>query len=335
MIQSKLSIGSRVIAAGSFPAAATLQTATDHAVHTTYCNNAILSSRLTEQRIGDYTLLKQKASCRQACDFEVRRTGAPALLMSLTRDGDLVRSRQEDRHWQSGDTCLTLIPYEDAVVNHCTADSSFELLNIVVPATAITRLAERFPAELEHFCHDFRRESPRCYNAPHTLAPPRLTQAFLAMERSLEMGNCAGKYAESLILDCLSMLINLSSRPCNADTPTNLVLKGKMHDARDIIASRYTDPPSLHELATMVGTNECTLKSAFKQTFGSTVFQYLFDLRMDIATQQLTTTQQSVVQIADMVGYDYLSHFCTAFRRKFGCSPTTYRQHHAPAANSH
>lgn len=34
--------------------------------------------------------------------------------------------------------------------------------------------------------------------------------------------------------------------------------------------------------------------------------------------------------LATRLGFDYQSHFCTGFRRKFGMSPTDYRaQHHA------
>jgi len=39
----------------------------------------------------------------------------------------------------------------------------------------------------------------------------------------------------------------------------------------------------LQEIASMVGTNECTLKKAFKYEFGTTVFQFLFDYRMRLA----------------------------------------------------
>ena len=83
--------------------------------------------------------------------------------------------------------------------------------------------------------------------------------------------------------------------------------------------------PSLHELATMVGTNECTLKKAFKQEFGTTVFQYLFDYRMDLAAQYLLESSLSINEIGMMLGYDYQSHFCTAFKRKYGVSPMEFR----------
>ncbi len=83
--------------------------------------------------------------------------------------------------------------------------------------------------------------------------------------------------------------------------------------------------PSLHELAAMVGTNECTLKKAFKQEFGTTVFQYLFDYRMELAVHYLLDTSLPIADIGIMLGYDYQSHFCTAFKRKHGVSPMEFR----------
>jgi AraC-like DNA-binding protein len=110
----------------------------------------------------------------------------------------------------------------------------------------------------------------------------------------------------------------------------DFVLRDKVHDARQVMLSRYQEPPSLHELAAMVGTNECTLKRAFKEEYGLTVFQCLFDYRMALAAKYLLDSQSPISEIATLLGFDYHSHFCTAFRRKFGMSPTDYRaKHHA------
>lgn len=83
--------------------------------------------------------------------------------------------------------------------------------------------------------------------------------------------------------------------------------------------------PSLHELAVMVGTNECTLKKAFKHEFGTTIFQYLFDYRMELAAHYLLDTNLPIADIGMRLGYDYQSHCCTAFKRKFGVSPIAFR----------
>jgi AraC-like DNA-binding protein len=75
----------------------------------------------------------------------------------------------------------------------------------------------------------------------------------------------------------------------------------------------------------MVGTNECTLKNGFKRLFGDTVFGYLFDYRMEMARNYLLDTGKTMQEIAELVGYEYHSHFTTAFKRKFGVSPQEYR----------
>ena len=68
------------------------------------------------------------------------------------------------------------------------------------------------------------------------------------------------------------------------------------------------------------------LKSAFKQEFGTTVFQCLFDRRMELASHYLLDSQLPIAEVGFLLGYDYQSHFCTAFRRKYGISPSEYRE---------
>jgi AraC-like DNA-binding protein len=96
--------------------------------------------------------------------------------------------------------------------------------------------------------------------------------------------------------------------------------------ARQIMEQRYMNPPSLRRLATMVGTNECTLKKGFKTLFGVTVYGYLFNYRMDMACRYLSDSNKTIQEIASLVGYEYPSHFSTAFRRKFSSTPAKYRQ---------
>lgn len=98
-----------------------------------------------------------------------------------------------------------------------------------------------------------------------------------------------------------------------------------MNDARTIIHNNYNHMPTLHRLALLVGTNECTLKKAFKQFFGTTVFGYLFDLRMKMAVEMLLSTDMPISNIGYQLGYEHQSHFCTAFKRKYHVSPSLFR----------
>lgn len=104
--------------------------------------------------------------------------------------------------------------------------------------------------------------------------------------------------------------------------------KDKLQDAKIIIEQQYLSPPSLYQLALMVGTNECTLKKGFKgfkELFGTTVFGYIFNYRMDLACRHLLDSDKPVQEIGFCVGYEHHAHFSRAFKRKFGVSPLEYR----------
>ena len=328
MIQSKLTVGNKVIDFSEFPGAATLREVAEDGVCTTYCNNEYLSSRLTENPVGRYMLLTQSAKCFVDCELEVHRTGAPVMLMTLAKHSDNIRRTrpQEERFWLTGDVCLSLFPQEDTVVNHCKQGETLELFNIVIAESIVRQLAERHPDELNRFCQDFDRGEVFYYTKPNTQASRKLLNVFRSVEHCNEMGNYAEKYIEANVLDCLSMMINGTNGSDEMLSPVNLVLSDKVHEARDIMTTQDQNPPSLHDLATMVGTNECTLKSAFKQEFGTTVFQCLFDRRMELASHYLLDSQLPIAEVGFLLGYDYQSHFCTAFRRKYGISPSEYRE---------
>jgi len=98
----------------------------------------------------------------------------------------------------------------------------------------------------------------------------------------------------------------------------------RIYEARQIISSRYMDPPSLGELSRQVGLNEFKLKRGFQNIFKNTVFGCLLDCRMAHARMYLEEGKKSVKEIAHAVGYQSPSRFSDAFKRKFGVRPTHY-----------
>ncbi len=60
--------------------------------------------------------------------------------------------------------------------------------------------------------------------------------------------------------------------------------------------------------------------------FGTTVFGYLFDYKMQLAKQYLLDTEKPISEVALLCGYEYVSHFSTAFKRKYGFSPLEMRR---------
>lgn len=91
--------------------------------------------------------------------------------------------------------------------------------------------------------------------------------------------------------------------------------------AREYLDSRLQAPPTIAELSKIVGTNEFTLKQAFKHTFGTTIFSYVSSCRMAQA-RQLLQQGMSVSSVAHAVGYGCPRSFSAAFRREMGHAPS-------------
>ncbi len=98
----------------------------------------------------------------------------------------------------------------------------------------------------------------------------------------------------------------------------------KIRKARDIVTDSVANPPKISELARVVGTNEFKLKVGFKQLFGTTVYGYLNNYRMDLAMDILQKGDLQIKEVAYQVGYTNPSHFISAFKRKFGVTPKQY-----------
>ena len=100
----------------------------------------------------------------------------------------------------------------------------------------------------------------------------------------------------------------------------------KLIEAKEILNARMESPPSLAELAGMVGINEYKLKKGFKAMFGTTVFGYIHRSRMLLAKRLLLGTDKSAKEIAYETGYSSPQHFSRAFKKEFGVSPKSMRK---------
>ncbi|MEH2081784.1 MAG: AraC family transcriptional regulator [Nostoc sp.] len=77
----------------------------------------------------------------------------------------------------------------------------------------------------------------------------------------------------------------------------------RIYHAKDILLSRLDNPPSLLELAQMVGVSERTLRYGFRELFNTTVFGYLTEQRMKQAEQLLREGKLSIAEVANLIGY--------------------------------
>lgn len=97
--------------------------------------------------------------------------------------------------------------------------------------------------------------------------------------------------------------------------------KESIHQAREILLQHIGDPLTIKELSRKVAMNECYLKKGFKEIFGTTIFDFYQQQRMEHAKYLLYEKSLSVTDVSAMLGYSSISHFSAAFKKHTGLKP--------------
>lgn len=82
---------------------------------------------------------------------------------------------------------------------------------------------------------------------------------------------------------------------------------------------------SVSELANNVSLSPSYFLKMFKKSANTTPTEYIISIRLANAKQLLSESNFSVVQIAEMCGFNDASYFSHYFRRRFGMKPTEFR----------
>jgi AraC-like DNA-binding protein len=127
-----------------------------------------------------------------------------------------------------------------------------------------------------------------------------------------------------LLLHCLESLAD--NRQEEDEIPAckflaNEADRDKIIKAREILIQHIGDPITIKELSRKVAINECYLKKGFKVLFGTTIFDFYQDQRMEHAKFLLYEKGMTVSEVSALLGYSSISHFSTAFKKHTGLKP--------------
>ncbi|WP_303012729.1 helix-turn-helix transcriptional regulator [uncultured Bacteroides sp.] len=290
--------------------------------------NGVFHGTFTELRNKHCNVVHSHIFCSSDCCLRTKHDGTSFLSLGVVHKG-YVEFEQNKCHysWLQEETNIMIGANYHDEYNFFKKGNDFEMTNLVVAPSLFHDMAERCP---DIFGEPFSRmeKGETFFLSPQNIrCSSRMNNCLNAIPLAKEMGNCSEMYLESKIQEALSLFImNYRDELKEKTVSFPSAIESKMQDVRAILQKEYDKPHSLHELAQRAGTNECTLKSAFRQFFHSTVFAYLFGIRMEKASAFLSDTDKSIAEIAALTGYEHASHFCTAFRRQHGISPLEYRR---------
>lgn len=92
-----------------------------------------------------------------------------------------------------------------------------------------------------------------------------------------------------------------------------------------LVHGQPSDPWTIADLAKRVGVSRSVLAQRFRHFLGIPPMAYLTRWRLQLGAQLLTSTSQSVAQIASQVGYESEPAFNRAFKREYGSPPARFR----------
>ena len=95
-----------------------------------------------------------------------------------------------------------------------------------------------------------------------------------------------------------------------------------LEEAKTILEENFQNPPTIKQLALLVGINEFKLKSNFKKHYHSTIHDYVVSIRMKKAYRLIKDQKALIKETALEVGYQNPSHFSAVFRDFYGYNPT-------------
>ncbi len=95
-----------------------------------------------------------------------------------------------------------------------------------------------------------------------------------------------------------------------------------------ILYNYYYPDFSLDSLAGNLAISKNYLCKIFRDHTGKTPFEYLIEVRLESARKRLEESDESVHEIAKIIGYRDPLYFSKEFKRKYGVSPLQYRKNH-------
>lgn len=118
----------------------------------------------------------------------------------------------------------------------------------------------------------------------------------------------------------------LSNRCQTEKNPKALQSLNKMKTVLKYVENNYMHKISIADVAALAEFSESHFMRYFKETMGTSFIDYLRTYRLTMAARLLLASDATVLNIAEEVGFENLSYFNRAFKKKYGVTPSQYRK---------
>lgn len=129
-----------------------------------------------------------------------------------------------------------------------------------------------------------------------------------------------------LTIELMAELVSGGTAPLRPESYASPGHRRIVFEAAGIIDGNFSSSFTIEELAEKVGSTASSLKKYFRSIYGIPIHRYIRSKRIEKAKQLLSSTDMSIAQITEAVGYESHSKFSVLFREITGETPSEYRR---------
>lgn len=131
----------------------------------------------------------------------------------------------------------------------------------------------------------------------------------------------------SYFAELLLLIKEISNKPYDRKSYPGSAKHANVQRIISFVESRYTENFTLEDLAKELHLDKYYLVKSFKGMTGTTLFEYVYQRRINQAKILFTLNpSRSVTDVAYEVGFKHGSHFSKSFKKYNGISPEVFRK---------
>lgn len=209
----------------------------------------------------------------------------------------------------------------DAAYLHCISPldvSHYCRSKLIVDKQYLQGILSAIQAEavLEHL---FRSHAGACFY----LSQPQAQNADELFRDMQEASVYEEGKSNLVIASSLIRLLMMCASTAGQSIPSR---DDKLSPVLKYLCTHFSEPLTVDQIAQQTHLSKYHLCRLFHRQTGLTLMQYLYEYRLSVARQELTSTNRPISAIAQDCGFSNSSHFCALFRRREGMPPKEYRK---------
>lgn len=254
--------------------------------------------------------------------------GSPAgnLVFGTMLDGaGTIDAKGNERQvWRGPGRPFLLSLAEREIAYHLEAGEHWSAVTLLLEPEALENLASQsgLPPLARAVLEDGQLPVSHMFELNHTIV--RSAHELL---RSPYRGTMATLWRESKALELLAHHLDHLAEDATPPAALNSRDLARVRDIYQQLMADLRAPPGIEALAAQAKLSPRRLNQGFRYLCGMTVFDTLLEARMKTAYSMVRERRDIPLKhIAWMVGYNQLSNFINAYRRRFGAPPGQHRR---------